>query len=385
MRVGIDARVLTDEKCGTANYLCRLVEQSVLLDPALRIVLLAPQKIHSEYDRFLQHAQIERVELSLSKDERKGWPARYVPALIQAHKIHVFHQPFNADGPLFFAGVPVVVTILDLIPWVIPGLFTSWRKELRYKFRTIVWTRLARKILTISATSKNDIVRLCRMSPSKVQVTWLGADGIYDGEILPDEARVIRDRHQLAGKRYAVSIGGLNQKRRNPGVVLDGFAQFLKATGEDAYLVFTGSILKFDGFYDGLLEKMDALGIRGRVLTTGYLSDQELRVVVGGAQAMVVSSLYEGFCLPAVEGFACGVPVIANDCGSVSEITGDAAILFGTQDPHGLAAGLKIFFQDPGQREEYKRRGFERVKAFSWKAMAEETLEAYRGCLGKGA
>ncbi|NTV29921.1 MAG: glycosyltransferase family 4 protein [Candidatus Omnitrophica bacterium] len=383
MRIGFDARVLTGEKCGTANYLCRLVQQLVKLRPHIEVFLFAPEKICVDYEPFLNHPQVHRVVLELKKSRRKHWPAWYIPKLLKQNRIDVFHQPFNADGPVFLPPCPTVVTILDLIPWVVKGLFTSRFKELRYKVRNLLWTRIARKVVTISECSKKDIVRLCHISDKQVMAAHLGADDIYEGPITPEEEREILDKYHLLDKRYVVNMSGLNQKRRHPDFILEGFAQFRRHVAADVYLVFTGSIMKYEGFYERVLRKMDMLGIRGRVIMTGFIPDKALKVILSHAEISVVTSLYEGFCLPVTESFACGVPVIANGRGSIPEIAQDAAVLIDPYDPDGLSEALRKLWDDPEQRRALIEKGYERNKSFSWEKMAMETLAVYQSVVGK--
>jgi len=383
MRIGFDARVLTGEKCGTANYLCRLIQQLVKLRPQIEIYLFAGEKICVDYEPFLNAPQVHRVVLDLSRKERKKWPARYLPKLLKEYKIDVFHQPFNADGLLFIAPCPTVVTILDLIPWIVQGLFTSRMKELRYKFRNLVWTRLASRVLTISECSRRDIMRLCHVSGRQVVATLLGADDIYEGPISAEEEREILEKYNLSGKKYIVNMSGLTQKRRHPDFILDGFAQYRRHASDDVYLVFTGSIMKFDGFYDRAVRKMEMLGIRDRVITTGFVSDKVLKVILSHAQISVVTSLYEGFCLPVTESFACGVPVIANSRGSIPEIAQDAAVLVDPYDPQGLAEAIKRLMENSAERGALVAKGRQRNKFFSWEKMAMETLDVYQSVMKK--
>lgn len=383
MRLGFDAKVLTREKYGGATYLCRLVQQLLKLRPQIEIYLFSAQKICVDYEPFLNHPQVRRVVLELSKKQRKRWPARYLPRLLREHKIEVFHQPFNADGPVFLPPCPTVVTILDLIPWVVKGLFTSWFKELRYKVRNILWTRIAGKVLTISQCSKKDIMRLCRVSDKHVVAAYLGADDIYEGAIAPAEEKEILQKYNLLDKKYIVNMSGLNQKRRYPDFILEGFSQFKRHVPADVYLVFTGSVMKYEGFYDRVLRKLDVMGIRDRVMITGFIPDKALKVILSHAQISVVTSLYEGFCLPVTESFACGVPVIANSRGSIPEIAQDAAVLVDPYDPAGLAEALRSLWNDPEQRRILVEKGRQRIQAFSWENMAMETLNVYQSVMRK--
>lgn len=377
MRIGFDARVLSGEKCGVANYLCKLLCGLVKVEPRIEIFLFSSEAFRDEFKPFLDHPRIRLVSSPLSREERKSWPRTHLAPLLKEHGIDIFHQPFNADGLLFRAPCPVVVTVHDLIPWILPGSFRSVTKEWRYKFHNWIWTRRANRLLTVSENSRKDLARLCRIPSAKITVTHLGADDIYAGALSPADEAAVLARHGLSGKRYIVNMGGLNQRRRHPEFILEGFARYREKGDKDVYLVFTGSIMTFAGFFEEVRRKIEALGLKDRVITTGYLSDRELKCILSKSQVSVVTSLYEGFCLPLVESFACGVPVIANDRGSVPEIAGEAALLVSPGDPDALSQGLKRFLESPQEQELFIRRGRQRALAFSWEKMAEKTLSVY--------
>lgn len=384
MRVGIDARILTVPRCGGVTYFTRLLERIPRMAEDVELVLFFPQAPLPEYDQVLEHRRIIKVIVPQGAADLSRWPSADMPRLLKEHAIDVYHQPFNADGPFFRAPCPVVVTILDLIPWVVPGVFRRPWKALRYKIRNILWAHTAGKVLTISQASQRDIVRLCRLSSSKVAVTLLGADDIYAGIITDEEVRQICEKFHLAGRRYIINMGGLNQMRRNPDFILEGFAGYIRSSGDDCYLVITGSILKQQGFFEKVQAKMSSLGISDRVILTGFLPNKELKVVLSGAQVSVVTSLYEGFCLPLTESFACGVPAIANDRGSIPEIAGDAALLVDPAKPDELSRQLRRLMPSAQERDIWIRRGRERVKLFNWENTAAGTLAVYRSCCRKG-
>jgi len=118
----------------------------------------------------------------------------------------------------------------------------------------------------------------------------------------------------------------------------------------------------------------------GRVLTPGYLGDQELPRVVAGAAALACPSWYEGFGLPALEAMACGTPVVAGDVLALREVLGDQAELVDPGDPGGLAAALAKAVEDGGEVAREARRAH--AAGFTWDLCAEATLQAYARAVG---
>lgn len=381
MKVGIDARILNSPKCGGANYLCQLIYHMSLIDQDVKFVLFLPKPPLKEYESFLEHERVLIVVPDEVAGDGNGWPNKFMPKLIRDYEIDIFHQPFNADGAFFRVPCKMVVSILDLIPWVLPGIFRKSFKKWRYKLRNVLWTHYVDKIITISEASQKDIVRLCRVAVGKTAVTHLGADAIYNGFIDSDEEKRILSKYNLNEKRYIINMGGLNQLRRNPNFIIEGFSRFLKESGSVFYLVFTGSVLKQDGFFDRIQAKIIEEGIEDRVIIAGFLSDKDLKVVLSNAEVSVITSLYEGFCLPLTESFVCGVPSIANNRGSVPEIAGDAAVLVDPYKPEELALKLVELSTNSQERKRLSELGKQRAKSFNWKKTAQETLDVYRKVL----
>jgi glycosyltransferase involved in cell wall biosynthesis len=89
-------------------------------------------------------------------------------------------------------------------------------------------------------------------------------------------------------------------------------------------------------------------------------------------------SLAEGFGIPLLEAMRCGCPVITSTETSLPEIAGDAALLVNPHDTEAIRDAMRRLIEEPELRETLRQKGFERAKQFSWKKMAEETLNGYK-------
>ncbi len=376
MKIGFDAVSLTRERSGVSNYLSRLVRALALADNSLEIILFAPDKICVEYDIFIHYPHVRRVVLDLPRTRRRQWPSRYLPGLLSAHGIDVFHQPGGTDTGMFWTGCPTVVTAHDMAPWVL-GSFKDWRRACRYKMRSLFWLHRAARVLTGVEVSRRDIVRLCRVPAARISVIPYGAEAVYEGEISRQEEEDILRKYRLWGRRYIVNFSGLNHKRRNLDLVLDGFARFQRELPDDVALVFTGAIARSRGLFDRAQRKIGMLGIRDRVVTTGFVSEKALLVILSNAEAAVLTSFCEGFPQSMAEAFACGTAVIATDKGGVPEVAGEAAMIIDPYDPVALAEALKRLLGNEVERALYAEKGYTRIQEMTWRRTARETLAVY--------
>ena len=104
---------------------------------------------------------------------------------------------------------------------------------------------------------------------------------------------------------------------------------------------------------------------------TGGVSPQRLAEHYRSAHAFLCLSEHEGFCIPLLEAFHHGVPVIARDAGAVAEVMGDAGILLGPEDDVATAGELlTTVVSDAELRAELRARGQRRLTAYDAEATA---------------
>jgi glycosyltransferase involved in cell wall biosynthesis len=136
-----------------------------------------------------------------------------------------------------------------------------------------------------------------------------------------------------------------------------------------------------DEFKKELNEAITANGVEESVVFTGFVTDSELANLYQHASLYVFPSLSEGFGLPGLEAMSYGLPVAASTATCIPEVLGDAAVYFDPVDTTDMARVIDETLSDPKRRAELKKAGLARVKQFSWKRMAEQTLEVYNRVL----
>jgi len=266
-----------------------------------------------------------------------------------------------------------IVTIHDM--WM--DLFPRYSRKLfgqRWSFYRTKGTVLkARKVITVSESSANDIARLYRIPREKISVVNNGVSSYFQPTTDPAMLAALHRRFGWPTNRYILFVGGADP-RKNHLTLLQAYA--LQASRLRSHcLIITGSPTHRFG---DIPANAKQLGLEDRVVCVGHLSIDELRALYVHADLFVFPSRYEGFGMPVLEAMACGTPVITSAKTSLPEVAGDAAVLIDPLSPEELGEALVRVAHDASLRQTLRQKGLERVKAFTWERAARETLCVYR-------
>ncbi|MCF5195977.1 glycosyltransferase family 4 protein [Pseudomonas syringae] len=269
-------------------------------------------------------------------------------------------------------GVPVVATIMDMIPVLHPEWIKQDLKRLKsWLFTTSI--ERADHIITISEYSKQDMVSHLGIAPERISVTPLGVEPVYFERIGAAERDRVLDTYGLKPGFFLV-VGTL-QPRKNLQRVLEAFQQLPALVRKEHPLVIVGR----NGWSnDELLPQLEALQQRGEGRWLSYLPQNKVLALLQSAGALVFASLYEGFGLPAIEAFAAQCPLIASNNSSLPEVTGDAAWAVDPHSAESISTAMLAVLEQPEERERKVQSGLERARQFSWDACAQKTLDVYR-------
>lgn len=268
-------------------------------------------------------------------------------------------------------GVPVVATVMDLIP----SLHPEWIRQDLPRLKNWLFVssiRSAAHIITISEYSKQDLVSHLGLAPEKVSVTPLGVESCYFERLDAQQINAALDTHGLQ-PGFFLFVGTL-QPRKNLHGVLKAFGQLPQEIRQRHKLVVVGR----DGWgNEKLLPELHALQARGEGYWLDYLPRQDVMALLQSATALIFPSLYEGFGLPVIEAFAAGCPVITSNTTSLPEVAGDAAWLIDPTDSKEIAEAMLDVLENRSLREQRIEAGLARARTFTWEACAARTLDVY--------
>ena len=271
---------------------------------------------------------------------------------------------FSPDGYLSLRSkVPQVVEFHDLsfehYPADIPYKYLWHYKKFFPRF-----ARKAKRIVTVSEFSKQDIVDCYGVDPAKIDVAYNGVNEIF--KPLPeDDIQEIRMKYS-GGHPYFMFVGSLHP-RKNLARLFTAFDRFKQRNQNDVKLVIVG---EKRWWTEPIQKAYDAMGCKEDVIFTGRLSAEDLHRVTAAALASVYVSYFEGFGIPILEAFKCDTPVITSNVSSMPEVAQDAALLVDPFSEDSIADAMAKVL-DENTRQELIVKGRERAKAFSWDLAAE--------------
>lgn len=273
-----------------------------------------------------------------------------------------------------FSPVKRIVTIFDLSFLHFPEMFE--KKDL---WQLKNWTKFsaqnADQIITISNFSKKDIVKQYGLNKNKVTVAYPG----YDKDKFKDQKSKIKieevKKKYKIRESYILYIGTI-QPRKNLVRLIEAFARIVG----DLQLVIVGKTTgegKEGWMYQDILDTPAKLGIENRVIFTGFVPDEKLSLMLSGAKAFVLPSLWEGFGIPVLEAMASGVPVIVSNVSSLPEVVGKAGLLVDPYSIDQIEQAIRTIVADKKIREKYARAGIIQAQKFSWQKMARTVLKVF--------
>lgn len=371
MRIGIDCRMYSSRFTGIGRYVYELTENLFEIDNKNQYILFFNEPEYSAF--YPSNKNIQKI-LADAPHYSFREQSHFLSVLNKA-KLDLMHfTHFNA--PIFYRG-PSIVTIHDLTLSFFPGKkMTSFFQRFAYHVTLKKALTKAKKIIAVSEHTKKDLKQLFKILPEKIQVIYEGVNAGFHQIQDQKPVQEILKKYDIH-EPYLLYTGVWRSHKNLPGLI-EAFHILKHDYGFDGSLVITG---RTDVLYEPeLKQKAFSLKLEDDIIFTGLVPDAELVLLYNGALAYVFPSLYEGFGLPPLEAMQCGTPVVAANSSSIPEICGENnAVFFDPRSPKDMAQKIYEVISQKSLRAKLVANGLERVKQFSFRKMAEETLKLYEG------
>jgi glycosyltransferase involved in cell wall biosynthesis len=292
--------------------------------------------------------------------------------MLKKYKIDLF---LSTDGFMSLTTkVPTCLVIHDLAFEHYPEHFVPAQ---RFYWRHFIpkFAHKAKRIVTVSSYSKEDICKHYSISPDKVAVVYNGAHDEYK-PLLPAEKAAIKAKY-ADGAEYFFFAGAIHP-RKNIVNLLKAFVLFKKRQPTNMKLLIVG---RPAWKYQEVEQLKAEMQFKEDVKWVGYMNVDDLSQVTGAAYALVYPSLFEGFGIPILEAMHCDVPGIVSNTSSMPEVAGDAALLVDPQDPQDIAAKMHLLYKDENLRAKLIQNGHAQRTKFDWNRSAVQLWDNMMLCL----
>lgn len=298
-----------------------------------------------------------------------------MPLKLLTLKPDLVHFPHFTAPLLYFGKYVITLHDLTLVHFknVRGGALARLVYETKYwLMRGILRNALygAAHIITDTEFVKNDVLQSYRprLRRDKITPTPLAV-----------EQKLITKHSTAPGinRPFLLHVGN-SYPNKNLHALISAFT-IVAQTSPDLSLVLVG---QEDYFYAQLREQVEKSDLKGKVHFPGRVPDDQLSFLYKNAEAFVFPSLSEGFGLPPLEAMAYGTPVISSNASCMPEVLGDAATYFDPTDVNDMATKISALLDDKKELARLRQAGPGRVKLFSWKKMAKQTLAVYQKTLG---
>ena len=292
--------------------------------------------------------------------------SQHLEFLFIKDKIDVYHY-LHFDMPISVTTIPSVMMIHDLYPLVLEE-YCSKLKQIYFKTVTAYNIRRAAKVITISQSTKNDIVKHFGVNGKNIEVVPPGAGPQFH----PINDQAILD---TVTKAYDLPPAfllycGMHKKHKNLHRLIMAFSQLPKSMQKMFPLVITG---KHCSDTDDLQQHIKQQNLTPYIHFIGYAPEDHLPALNNLAALSILPSLYEGYGISPAEAMSCGTPVIGSNISAIPEVISTAGRLFNPYNVDDIASTLKDAIENDVNNQTIQEKCLEHAKQFDWKIKAERT------------
>ena len=309
----------------------------------------------------------EQVVVPVAATSRLQWvrgEQLLLPRIAAARGIDLLHS-LGSTAPVRGA-FEKVVTVHDLMYKVIPDAHFGVR-GLGMRVLVPAAVRTSDRVIAISDATREDLRRALHVPETKVAVV---PQGVSPATVVPTPETELRGRLDLGGRRVLLTVSA-KRPHKNLLRLIEAFALLREPR---PVLVLPGYPTPHEA---ELRARAEQLRVTADVRFPAWVSSADLEGLYRLADAFVFPSLYEGFGLPVLEAMARGVPVATSGRGSLSEVAGDAALLFDPESVPAITAALRVLLEEPAAAADLRERGSRQASGFTWDQTASRTRAVY--------
>jgi len=373
MNIAIDIRAVGKKRTGDEVYTLELIKGLAQLEIGHNFYLFTDTEDWYQVPALKNLPNNWKI-ITLLPKSKLIWTEYLLPKACHQYNIDLLHIQYIA--PLF--GLPKYTKMLNTIHDI------SWKfvpQHIKFLDKFLLNTLIPKSIqksdaiITVSKHSKYAIQHIFKTNSDKIY-------SIYNGgyiETIPTVINTSQRVKEALEEEYIIYLGSL-QPRKNIPTALKAFAKYLELNPESKlkFVIAGGKGHNYDIQID---ETISTYNLEDKVIFVGFITDEEKILLLKQAKAFIYLSLYEGFGIPLIEAMSLNTPVLSSNLSCLPEVVGDAGILVDPYDIEAITKGIITLVHNPLIAKEYKEKGIERAKIFTWQNMAQKTYNVYKKLL----
>jgi glycosyltransferase involved in cell wall biosynthesis len=357
LNIGIDARVLAHPYSGIGRYITSLVQEFASQQSPHRIFLYSCRPLKLQF-QVPENWQVRTGNLHV-RGLSTAFAQLFYPVWALRDAIDVFWSPYPQLPVFLPPRIRKVITVHDMVWKRFPQTMTR-RTLFLETLLTPLALRIADHVIADSQFTRSEVLKFFPGTNGKIDVAYLASSLRNNGATGPSPIT----------SPYFLFVGS-SEPRKNLERMLLAYVQYRKQSPHPSDLVLGGSN-QWGEF--SVIDFIRTNDLQTCVHLIHHVDDGVLSALYANAQTLVLVSLYEGFGLPLVEAMQWGIPLIASNSSSVSEIAGDAALLVDPLDTDAIAQAFRRMAEDEPIRSSLAYNAKIRGQQFSWKQTASETM-----------
>lgn len=360
----IDARI---RRSSTGRYVDRLLEHLQEIDNDHRYtVLLEPGDDWQPSNRKFTAIICKYRRFSFNPIQQITF-SRWLNKL----DADLVHFTLTGHQPLFYLRPQVTTTHdLTMLNYTRAGRLPKWLHYLRLRaYRLLMWVshHQAKQVIVPTEYVKDAVHKYHLQTGRKITVTYEASEPPLKGKA---------ERPDYAPDKFIMHVGSAFP-HKNLERLIDVFG-IVRGNVPGLKLLLIG---KKEYHAKQLIKYAQKTAYAEDIIFTGFVPDAELKWLYENAAAYVFPSLSEGFGLPGLEAMAHGCPLISSNATCLPEVYGEAAIYFDPNNTEEMTEVITTVLRSRVTQEQLVAKGYEQIKKYSWKKMAQETLEVYKSAL----
>lgn len=354
---------------GVETFVVNLVKNLLEIDKKNKYFFIVTKNNKKLFD-FKRSQCLELHFNNSSRIKRIFFEQFFLPQELKKKKIDLLIMPGNTG--LVKCPYKSLLIVHDLISFVYPKYYSLLRRI--YLQNLIRYScKKADKIIAVSQSTKNDIIKYINIDKDKINVVYEGVDfeKFFKAEKDKNENFI---QKQYGIKRYVFSPTSLYPHKNN-NLLVEVFTKLKKEKKIPQKLIITG----IDPYNksDWINNIINKKGMKDEIFYIGRVPDKYMPALYREAEAMIYLSAYEGFGLPIIEAMAAGCPVLSSNKSSLPEVVGEAGIIIDPSNVQEIVNKTYTLLTDKNLRERYINKGLIRAKNFSWEKVAQELIKSY--------